>query len=170
MTWPHEDVRALNEFYGDPRGSNGEASPLWQSANLAPWTPPYPIFYSDGKRSPLVHLRVHRKCLATFTDAFKDALETLGHDYLVEHRLDISGGTFNFRMERGGTRLSVHSWGCAIDVNPGQNPVPHKWMANRGMMDLQFAEILEKHGFCWRGAHGDIDCMHFSSPITNSAH
>ncbi len=161
MTWPHEDVRALNEFYGDPRGSNGEASSVWQSANLAPWAPPYPMFYSDGKRSPLLHLRVHRKCLSTFDAAFKDALETLGHDYIVAHRLDISGGTFCYRLERGGSRLSVHSWGCAIDMDPAHNPFPHQWADGRGMIDKRFAEILIKHGFDWRGASRDIDPMHF---------
>ena len=159
--WPHEDVRSLNAFYGDPRGANGEASSTWQSANLVQWTPPYPMFYSDGKRTPLLHLRVHRKCLPTFDAAFKDVLATLGHDYVVEHRLDVSGGTFCYRLERGGSRLSVHSWGCAVDIDPQHNPFPHAWSANHGFIDLKFVEILEKHGFGWRGKRGDIDPMHF---------
>ncbi len=159
-SWPHEDVQALNAFYGDPRGANGEASSSWQAANLVAWSPPYPMFYSDGKRTPLPHLRVHRKCLSTFSEAFAEALATLGHDYLVAHRLDISGGTFCYRLERGGSRLSVHSWGCAIDMDPAHNPFPRQWKPNCGMLDLKFAGILQKHGFCWRGAAHDIDAMH----------
>ena len=157
--WPHEDIASLNAFYGDPRGSHGEADLSWQIGQLAWWYPPYPMFYSDGKHTPMRHLRVHKKCLSTFEAAFEDVLKTLGHDYIVAHRLDVTGGTFCYRLERGGSRLSVHSWGCAIDMDPGHNPFPARWKT--GMIDLSFAEILERHGFCWRGANGDIDPMHF---------
>lgn len=159
-TWPHEDLGALNAFYGDPRGRDGEASLIWQDANLVMWVPPFPLFYSDADKTPLHHLRVHRKCLATFRAAFGDALETLGHAYLMTHRLDISGGAFCFRTERGGSRLSVHSWGCAIDIDPGHNPFPHRWIGPP-QIDQKFTEILKKHGFCWRGEGHDIDPMHF---------
>lgn len=160
-TWPHEDVAALNAFYGDPRGVNGEVNPKWEAANIGFFIPPYPMFYSDGKRSPMTKIRVHKKCIATFQAAFADALQTLGHDYIVEHRLDITGGAFCYRLMRGGNRLSVHSWACAIDLDPAHNPFPHKWVANMGMIDSRFAEILQKHGFTWRGANSDIDPMHF---------
>lgn len=159
--WPHEDTAALNAFYGDPHGNNGEASPAWQAANLVAWAPAYPMFYSDEARSPLLHLRIHKKCVATFDAAFKDVLATLGLPYIKAHRLDVSGGTFCYRLQRGGSRMSVHSWGCAIDMDPGHNPFPHKWVAGAGMIDGRFAAILQKHGFDWRGAAGDDDAMHF---------
>lgn len=161
LVWPHEDSAALDAFYGDPRGRNGEASPSWQALNLVMWRPPYPLFYSDEKRSPLEHLRVHKKCVATFDAAFRDVLATLGLVYIQAHGLDISAGTFCFRTQRGGSRLSVHSWGCAIDIDPANNPFPHRWERGKGMMDLQFAAILRRHGFDWRGDHGDDDPMHF---------
>jgi hypothetical protein len=159
--WPHEDVAALNAFYGDPRGRNGQASMDWEIANLVNWTPPYPIFYSDGKMTPLTHLRVHRKCLDTFDAAFKDVLSHFGIDAIKQKRLNISGGSYCYRLERGGSRLSVHSWGCAIDMDPGHNPFPHAWEPNKGMIDPDFAAILQAHGFDWRGNKGDIDPMHF---------
>jgi hypothetical protein len=159
--WPHEDVAALNAFYGDPRGPNGKENPSWAAKNLVSWAPPYPIFYSDGQRTPLRHLRIHRKCVGAFDAAFKDVLATLGADYIHTHNLNVSGGAFCYRVERGGSRLSVHSWGCAIDMDPGHNPFPHVWVPNKGFIDTRFAEILEAHGFCWRGARGDIDPMHF---------
>ena len=161
--WPHEDVASLNKFYGDPRGANGEPSAAWESANLVRWTPPYPMYYSDGKHTPLLHFRVHKKTLSTFDAAFKEALSVLGHDYIVEHHLDICGGTYCYRLERGGSRLSVHSWGCAVDLDPAHNPFPHQWVEGKGMLDKKFAEILMKHGFDWRGANRDIDAMHFQT-------
>lgn len=166
-TWPHEDVSSLNAFYGDPRGPNGQASAAWESSNLVLWTPPYPMFYSDGKMTPLKHLRVHKKCLDTFDAAFKEVLNHFGIDAIKAKRLNISGGTYCYRLERGGSRLSVHSWGCAIDMDPAHNPFPHKWEPNKGMLDPDFAAILQAHGFCWRGNVGDIDAMHFSLPTTN---
>jgi hypothetical protein len=159
--WPHEDTASLNEFYGNPRGNNGEASSTWESQNLTAWAPPYPLFYSDVRHTPLSHLRVHKKVVSTFNDAFTDVLKTLGHDYIVKNRLNITGGLYCYRLMRGGSRLSVHSWACAIDMDPGHNPFPHEWEAGRGMIDPKFTKILEAHGFCWRGANGDDDPMHF---------
>ena len=159
--WPHEDIASLNGFYGDPRGMNGTSSPKWESENLVLWEPPYPMYYSDGNHTRMWHLRVHKKCRDTFDAAFRDVLNHFGQEKITELRLDITGGTFCYRLERGGSRLSVHSWGCAIDMDPGHNPFPHRWEANKGMINLDFAGIMQSHGFCWRGAKGDIDSMHF---------
>jgi hypothetical protein len=157
--WPHEDVQSLNAFYGDPRGSNGEASPIWEADNLRYWEPPYPLFFSDGKHTPLKRLRIHKKCVSTFDEAFKEVLHVFGIDYIVKNRLNISGGATCYRLERGGSRLSVHSWGCAIDMDPAHNPFPAHWRT--GMIDKGFAAIMQKHGFCWRGEGNDVDPMHF---------
>jgi hypothetical protein len=159
--WPHQDIASLDAFYGDPTGHNGEASPAWEYQNLALWTPPYPMFYSDGKRTPLQHLRVHKKCLSTFETAFTEVLQHYGHDQIEALLLNISGGTYCYRLERGGSQLSVHSWGCAIDMDPGHNPFPTRWRRDAGMIDPYFASVLESHGFTWRGRNGDIDPMHF---------
>jgi hypothetical protein len=159
--WPHEDTQSLDACYGDPRGRDGEASPRWILDNLILWRPPYPLFYSDGKKTPLTHLRLHKKCADTFTAAFSDVFKTLSADYIAKNRLDITGGAFCYRLQRGGSRLSVHSWGCAIDMDPAHNPFPHKWVAGQGMIDARFAQIMQAHGFTWRGANFDNDPMHF---------
>ncbi len=158
--WPHEDNASLNAFYGNSRGSDGEASAHWEQLNLIRWVPVYPMFYSDEERTPLKTMRIHKKCFNAFEAGFKDVLTTLGRDYIEKHRLNISGGTYCFRLQRGGSRLSVHSWGCAIDMDPQHNPFPHRY-SGPPMIDEKFAAILMRHGFCWRGAKGDIDPMHF---------
>jgi hypothetical protein len=168
--WPHEDVANLNKFYGDPNGGHGYADNHWEAINIKFWVPPYPMFYSDGKKTPFKHgLRLHVKCHQTFTEAFTEVLRIKGHDYIVQHHLDISGGTYNFRLERGGSRLSVHAWGCAIDMDPARNRFPSHWRDNAGMIDMDFANIMQKHGFCWRGAGIDNDPMHFSWPTIGNA-
>jgi hypothetical protein len=158
--WPKENVAELNAFYGNPTGTNGEAAPAWQAKNLVAWVPPYPMFYSDAHKSPLHSLRVHQKCHEAFDAAFLEVLKTLGYEYIKAHRLDISGGTFCYRVQRGGSRLSVHSWGCAIDMDPAHNPFPKHWEAGVGMLDKAFVAVLVKHGFDWRGKQGDNDSMH----------
>jgi len=85
------------------------------------------------------------------------------HRYLAP-----SGGTFNWRVIAGTKRLSVHSFGAAIDINtkftdywrwsggkPGnvkkyRNKIPH-----------EVVEVFERHGFIWGGKWYHYDTMHF---------
>ena len=159
--FPHEDVIKLNEFYGDPRGKNGEVSSKWFKENLVKWTPPYPLYYSDGKNTPLKTLYLHKKVVDVFTAAFTEVKEHFTPEQIKELRLNISGGTFCYRLMRGGNKLSVHSWAVAIDMDPGHNPFPAHW--KEGMINHSFADILEKNGLWWRGTAGDNDPMHFQA-------
>jgi len=157
--FPHEDTVNLIKFFGDPRGSNGQVSKKWYAENIVKWTPPYPMFYSDGKRTPLKTMLLHKKVVDVFTAAFTDVKNNFTPQEIKELHLDVSGGTFNYRLMRGGSRLSVHSWGIAIDMDPARNPWPAKW--HEGMLNREFADILMKHGLWWRGLPGDNDPMHF---------
>ena len=157
--FPHEDQVNLIKFFGDPRGSNGQVSKKWFAENIVKWTPPYPIYYSDGKHTPLKTLLLHKKVVDAYTAAFTEVKEHFGLQHIKELHLDISGGSFCYRLMRGGSRLSVHSWGIAIDMDPARNPWPAKWQ--EGMLNREFADILMKHGLWWRGLPGDNDPMHF---------
>jgi len=157
-SFPHEDTEALNHFYGDPRGRNGLVSTSWYKDNITKWTPIYPMFYSEHN-VPLKTLLVHKLCVPTFDKAFGNVLKHFGIDKIKELRLNISGGTYNYRLMRGGSRLSVHAYGIAIDMDPNYNPFPHPW--HSGGINIDFANIMMEAGFWWRGYHGDIDPMHF---------
>lgn len=156
--FPHEDGESLDKFYGNPRGRNGRASPSWEKANLVKWTPPYPLFYSEH-HAPLHTLLVHKLCVPTFDLAFKQVLGHFGAEGVKRNRLDICGGTYNFRPMRGGSRLSAHAYGIAIDMDPDHNPFPHRWITDG--LNMDFVNIMMESGFWWRGYHGDIDPMHF---------
>lgn len=157
--FPKEDEVALDGFFGNPRGKNGKVSISWFRDNIVKWTPPYPFFYSDGKQL-LKHLLVHKKCLPYFQAAFLGVLHHFGHQEIEEKRLNICGGTFNYRLMRGSHKLSTHGYGIAIDMDPQHNPYHHTWKEEGGI-DKAFINILETHGFYWRGHNGDIDPMHF---------
>jgi hypothetical protein len=74
------------------------------------------------------------------------------------------GGTFKWRRIAGTKRLSVHSFGAAVDIN-----VKHSayWRWSRGgyryrnEIPLKIVEIFERHGFIWGGKWYHYDTMHF---------
>ena len=157
--YPHEDPESLNKFYGDPHGRNGGVSASWYKENIVFYQPAYPIFFSvNGQR--LTRFAVHKKCLKSFETAFGKVAKLWTPEQIQSRRVNICGGVYGYRLERGGNKLSTHSWGIAIDMDPENNPFPKKWNAKKGI-NQEFVAIMEKHGFWWRGEDGDIDPMHF---------
>ncbi|CAB4144162.1 D-alanyl-D-alanine carboxypeptidase [uncultured Caudovirales phage] len=118
MSWPLQ--KDCDTFYGNPRGRNGQASLTWIKANLVPIVPPYTLFYAD---KPIKSFLMHHKC----ADATRHALDAILSETKSDKRLltksgaNVFGGSFNFRLMRGGSKLSMHSWGCAIDLDPANN-------------------------------------------------
>jgi len=73
-------------------------------------------------------------------------LTEAGVDYNFD---DVQG--FNWRNIAGSNSRSLHSWGVALDINPGSN----RDAKNGGKttdMPPKFIEIMEKLGFTWGGA------------------
>jgi hypothetical protein len=78
------------------------------------------------------------------------------------------GGTFIWRTIAGTNRLSPHSWGIAIDLNPrhgaywlGSNKRGSEVEKLRGNYPQEIVAIFEKHGFIWGGKWSHFDLMHF---------
>ena len=91
------------------------------------------------------------------TGIFADVFERLQREGLQE-KITSFGGCFSFRPQRTGTKLSVHSWGMAIDLNPETNP-----QGTEGNMDPGVVTIFRGAGFEWGGDWpGRVrDPMHF---------
>ncbi len=77
-------------------------------------------------------------------------------------------GTFVWRNIAGTRRLSLHSFGIAIDINRKyshywrwNNPDPNSDQKYKNLIPLQIVEIFEKHGFIWGGKWYHYDTMHF---------
>ena len=74
------------------------------------------------------------------------------------------GGTFKWRTIAGTHRLSVHSFGAAIDINVKYSAY-WRWSKGqyryRNRIPLAIVEIFEKHGFIWGGKWYHYDTMHF---------
>ena len=161
MRWPHEsNMEELNEFYGDPRGGHG-VDANWYSRNIVPLAPPYEMRFSWGPR--VEHLPIHHKARDAFGEALLAIKKLYGTQADIEaHRLHLTGGSFMFRLMRGSsTKLSIHSWGAAIDIDPQHNPFPAKWRP--GFIPREAAACFQTCGLVWRGASGDDDPMHFQA-------
>lgn len=158
MNWPHEtDFNALCAFYGNPIIGARE-NPKWAANNVVHVKPVYPMRYSWGP--PVEELRFHKKVAQLFLEGFREVQKLYGTQADIEaHRLHLTGGDLMVRLMRGSNHLwSVHSWGAAIDLDPQHNPFPAKWRP--GFLPKEAAACFEKQGLVWRGANGDVDCMH----------
>ncbi len=73
------------------------------------------------------------------------------------------GGTFKWRKIAGTNRLSVHSFGAAIDINVKYSAY-WRWNKAKGFenkIPKEIVQIFEKHGFIWGGKWYHYDSMHF---------
>jgi hypothetical protein len=87
-----------------------------------------------------------------------DRLPKRFHKYLLP-----TAGTFNWRNISGTSRLSVHSFGAAIDLNVKYAGY-WKWKKKyhySNQIPKEIVEIFEKHGFIWGGKWYHYDTMHF---------
>lgn len=158
-TWPLQ--RDCDTFYGNPRGAGGKPSAAWESSNLVLVKCPWVLRY-DGK--PVKGLRVHKKCAESLQRVLNAIWDRLDHNQAEIDRIGMSiyGGGYNFRLMRGGSKLSMHSWGCALDFDPARNGMGD----TTPNMDKRVVEEFEREGWEW-GGHWK-DGMHFQAAWTRA--
>lgn len=73
-------------------------------------------------------------------------------------------GTYNYRKISNTNRLSMHSYGIAIDINA---KLSNYWLWDNGQyiyinsIPQEIVDIFEKYGFIWGGKWYHYDTMHF---------
>jgi len=109
-------------LYGNPRGVNGHASPQWEAKNLTTIKPPFRMTYAGR---PIASIRIHRACAESLTRVLQDIWVRAGKSQgkIDEWGVSQFGGTYNFRLKRGSSTLSMHAFGCAIDLAPERFPM-----------------------------------------------
>lgn len=147
--WPASDRASMERFYGAPG----------DEANLISIAPPYPMLY-DGKA--IKTLRCHKKV----ADSLLRVLHNI-RDIIARHPEDSDeaqdyGGCYNFRPKRGGTSLSIHSWGAAIDLDADDNTFRDHWPM-KADMPLTIMEAFAREGWLSAGAFWGYDAMHFQA-------
>ena len=103
-----------------------------------------------------LHLRVK---------AISDELESRAD---LRKYLDNPAGVFNWRVIKGTTQLSMHSFGIAFDINAKYGhfwrwePYPNDSnLVYKNKIPLEIVEVFEKYGFIWGGKWYRYDTMHF---------
>jgi len=119
-----------------------------------------------AQRSPARFLVTAQQNVACQLAAVIETLEAAELDYTPIFT-DI-GGSFNWRVISGTNRLSMHSFGIAVDVNAefGQY---WKWTGARegnvgaynNRLPAEVVQAFEKYGFIWGGKWHHFDGMHF---------
>lgn len=93
----------------------------------------------------------NKDLVGPLSKAFK-ALITTG--YVKE--LKTWDGCFNIRKKRGGSTMSLHSWGVAVDINAYNNCFGCTPKLSQG-----FVKCFTDNGFDWGGTWSKPDGMHF---------
>jgi hypothetical protein len=163
--WPRQkDIRA---FYGPPGRINNAPHPPPPLVKVpCPWK--LKLAWDLAKSRKVCWLHV------TAADSLAEGLEKVHERYGTDEnaRLDLNlfGGDYNARLMRGGTAMSTHSWGIAIDFHPLKNQL--KWGRDRA----QFARpeytdwwrIWESEGWVSLGRRRNFDWMHVQAARLNS--
>jgi hypothetical protein len=105
-------------------------------------------------------------CVHIQLEAALDEIEALGPDYAVY--FENPGGGFNWRVIAGTNRLSVHSFGIAVDLNTALGGYWRWSGAAQGeateydnRIPEEIVQAFERYGFIWGGKWHHFDGMHF---------
>lgn len=132
---------------------DGTLDPSWQAEFLARTPLPFSIPLSWDRTKVVSQLLCHVKLREVFPAVFTSIAERG-----VQPLIKTFGGCFNFRSKRTSGKLSTHSWGIAIDLNPETNA-----QGTSGDMASGVVEIFQEFGFKWGGdwSRSSKDPMHF---------
>ena len=138
-------------LYGDSEGA------VRANLTTVPWVPRL----GGGSVAVTTRFGVDRKLAAVSAEL--ERLPKQFHQYVRP-----SAGTFNWRAIAGTRRLSVHSYGAAIDVNTHFSNY-WRWekqpsdgsILYRNEIPMEVVEVFERHCFIWGGRWYHYDTMHF---------
>jgi D-alanyl-D-alanine carboxypeptidase-like protein/putative peptidoglycan binding protein len=166
--WPRQ--RDMRAFYGDPDANgDGQADPAWVASNIVRITPPYRMVLAWDKGRQLRSISVHKKCAGNLTRILERIRDLYGSQAALEAaRLHLYGGAYNFRLKRGGSTLSTHAYGAAIDLDPERNAFGRKYGPRAGMMPVEVVKIFQSEGWDWGGLWHKGDAMHFQAAGSGS--
>lgn len=158
--WPKQS--GVTNFYGDPRGENGNVNHAWVAANIVRVAAPWQMVTAwDGR--PVSAVQVHRLCADSLRRVFAAIwLAAKKNQATIEFwGMDKFAGGYNYRLMRGGNQLSMHSWGCAVDFDSARNALGNQNPSFKYYPDVRAAFAAE--GWVWGGEWSVADGMHWQA-------
>lgn len=147
-TWPVESK--MSEFFGAP-GANQV---------YVDW--PWPLRLAWDKGTVIKRFQCNVKVKDSLLSVAEQVLQSYTEKDLIELRLDLWGGCLNVRAKRGGTQLSTHAYGAAIDWDPERNALKAT-RATAAFAKPEYEawwDAWTDHGWLSLGKARDYDWMH----------
>jgi D-alanyl-D-alanine carboxypeptidase len=145
--WPVQDE--VDAFYGNPRGRNGAVvNGNWYKNNIILIKPPF--YMEMGK--PISHIPVHKKCAEFFSEWLLLVWDNASRDQkdINKWGMNVFSGSFCYRPMRGFNKLSMHAYGCAIDIDAPRNGL-HDKTPNIAHYHAEVVEPFLRLGGVWGG-------------------
>ncbi len=146
-------------------GQDGMPTERWERSQLTSIQFPYPMRLAWDLGAVVTRTRCHNAVARDLNAIIGEIWLHYGRDVSAVRaaRMDLFGGCFNYRRMRGGSSLSMHAWGIAIDLDPDRNALGVAWKPKSGMMPEAVIDIFAGHGWTWGGLFSRPDAMHFQA-------
>jgi len=147
-----EIIATFGNIY-DYIGQDASMNPDWLAEFMTLQALPFEIPLAWDPAKKVSRIQCHRELGKTFAKVFS---ELQGEN--LASKVRTYGGCYSFRSKRTSAKLSTHSWGIAIDLNPDSNT-----QGTTGDMDENVIAIFRGHRFKWGGdwTGRSRDPMHF---------
>lgn len=126
---------------------------------------PYTMWMDDMK---ITKTWMNRICADSLVRVLTYVWDENGRDYdkIKAQQLHIFSGTWNIRNMRGGSSLSTHAYGLAIDIAAPYNALGKKPGYNKYSFteNSLIVKAFREEGWVWGGLWSRADGMHFSRP------
>lgn len=163
MNFPRDIPIELYKFYGYPdRNADGAMDREWEDHNIVRIVPPYQMLMA-WNQMPVKTIRVHRKVQPYLLKALQGIAQEFTSQEISKYQLNQFGGCLcEPRPRRTSNRLSIHSFGAAIDLAPVPNRLGRIYDPKTDMMPIRAVKIFEDQGARWGGMFKPTaDAQHF---------
>jgi len=127
---------------------------------------PWRMVLAWDTRQVITSFACHKLAAASAQTAFDRIAATHDPVKIRDLGLHLFGGCYNYRKMRGGSGLSMHAYGLAIDFDPARNRL--SWHADRARLAKSdataFWDAWAAVGWCSLGRARDYDWMHVQAP------
>jgi len=151
--WPNQTGQDMTRFYGEAGGPQCTAGKV----NL-----PFTMKIAWDKSQSITRFSCHEKVADSAERVYTKIASAYSQADIERLGFDLFGGCYNFRKKRGGSTLSTHAWGIAIDTDPERNRL--KWGNDRAKLAtsecVEFWRCWESEGWLSLGRARNYDWMH----------
>lgn len=145
-------------FYGDP-----EEGEMWMQKHMTYAPAPAPLRLDWNLTQTTTRLRVHEKVAERLEQALAEVVKHYGVRRWRSLGLDRYAGGYMHRRMRGGSKWSMHAYGCAVDFYAAPNAL--RMRCPRALFCGEeykaFLDIMEAHDWLPALRLWGADAMHF---------